>query len=407
MTPTDLGEMRVARGADVVLGPGFLRGRAVVHVVKNKATGARYELGPREFHVLSRLDGHRTLAEIGAEYAVTFQRRLDDAAWGQLLGLLAARNLLVGAGRGNAGNAGPAGPTRKGVQRLGPVNGRYTFGDPSAFLARLYRRVSWAYRASVLVPLIAVLVGMDVYLATHLATLRAGLPTLERQPSLVMLGGIVLWSSAAVHEIAHGLTCRHYGGDASAVGIRWWGPVVAAFCRVDDVYLFQARHARVATAASGVIANHVFLVPFFVLWLALPAHDVTRDALGVVLLLGIGQALFNYLPVPPLDGYHMLAHLLGLSNFAAESRRYLRLCLAALVGRGPAPTGYPRWVRPVYLGYGVVATLTTAVLIVFLALWWYPLVPSSLAPWLLGAVVLYVLGRWYLTRKKLKSGAAA
>jgi putative peptide zinc metalloprotease protein len=331
-----------------------VRGATVAHMVKNRATGGRFQLGPREFFVLSRLDGRRSLGEIGAEYAATFQRRLGDAAWGQLLGLLAVRHLL-------AGGVAPPAPekTKKGVQRLGLTRGRYVLGDPSAFIARLYRRVGWLYRPVVLVPLLLMAAGMDVYLAGHLSTLWAGVRATAHQPPLLMLGGILLWAGAAGHELAHGLTCRHYGGDASAVGVRWSGPVIAAFCTVDDVYLFPSRRARAATAASGVIANHVFLLPFFALWLALPAADVTRAAIGAVLLFGLGQALFNYLPVPPLDGYHVVAHLLNVTDLADESRQYLRLRLAARLGRGPVPAGYPRRVRPVYLAYGVFVSLTS------------------------------------------------
>lgn len=347
-------DQRVARAPDVVLGPGLLRGATVAHMVKSRTTGGRFHLGPREFFVLSRLDGRRSLGEIGAEYAATFQRRLGDAAWAQLLGLLAVRHLLAG------GTAPPAAEkAQKGVQRLGLTRGRYVFGDPSAFIARLYRRVGWLYRPFVLVPLLLTVAGMDAYLAGHLSTLWAGVKVTAHQPPLLMLGGILLWAGAAGHEIAHGLTCRHYGGDASAVGVRWSGPVIAAFCTVDDVYLFPSRRARVATAASGVVANHVFLLPFFALWLALPAPDVTRAAIGTVLLFGLGQALFNYLPVPPLDGYHIVAHLLNVTDLAEQSRQYLRRRVAAMVGRGPAPAGYPRWVRPVYLSYGLLVSLTS------------------------------------------------
>jgi putative peptide zinc metalloprotease protein len=348
-------DQRVERAPDVVLGPGLLRGATVAHMVKNRATGGRFQLGPREFFVLSRLDGRRSLGEIGAEYAATFQRRLGDAAWGQLLGLLAVRHLL-------AGSPGPRPtpqPAPKGVQRLGLTRGRYVFGDPSAFLARLYRRLGWLYRPVVLVPLLLMAAGMDVYLAGHLSTLWAGVGTAAHQPPLLMLGGILLWAGAAGHELAHGLTCRHYGGDASAIGLRWSGPVIAAFCTVDDVYLFPSRRARVATAASGVVANHVFLLPFFALWLALPAADVTRAAIGAVLLFGLGQALLNYLPVPPLDGYHIVAHLLNVTDLADQSRQYLRQRVAARFGRQPAPAGYPRRIRPVYLAYGVLVTLTS------------------------------------------------
>ncbi|GAA0926166.1 M50 family metallopeptidase [Virgisporangium aurantiacum] len=395
MTSAQLEDRRVARDPDVVLGPGFRRGPAVVHMVKNRATGDRYEIGPREYFVLSRLDGRRTLGEIGDEYAAAFQRHLGDASWGQLLALLGARNLLAGAPRRPAARV-----HCKGFQRLGPLRGKYVFGDPSRLVARVYRRISWVYRPAVLVPLLVALVGMDVYLATRLSSLATGVSTVLHQPSLAMLVTVLLWVGAAGHEFAHGLTCRHYGGNASAIGIRWYGPVVAAFCSVDDVMLFPRRRGRVATAASGVVANHVFLAPFFVLWLALPASDPTRDAIGTLLLLGIGQALFNYLPMPTLDGLHMVAHLLGLSRLSEESRRYTRLRVAALLGRRPAPDGYPRWVRRTYVGFRVWVLLAGTASVVLLALLGFAVLPTGVAWALAGVAALFIAWRRYAGWKK-------
>src|SRR6185369_7157571 len=184
-------------------------------------------------------------------------------------------------------------------------------------------RAAWLFRPAVLVPLLVALAGMDVWVALRLPVLAAGVPTLYAQPPLTMLGAVVLWTGAAVHEFGHGLTCRHYGGDASAVGVRWYGPLFAAFCSAEDVHLFHTRRARIATAAAGVVAGQAFLLPFFALWLLVPMDRVTHDALGAVVLIGVGQSLVSYLPVPPLDGYAMLAHALNVSHLAPESRRYL------------------------------------------------------------------------------------
>jgi putative peptide zinc metalloprotease protein len=395
---------RVGRSPEVVLGPGLLRGATPTYAIKDRATGRRYEVGPREFFVLSRLDGQRSLSEIGDEYARTFNRRLDDAAWGQLLGLFAGRNLLAGQDRPPV-EAAPK--PRRGLERLGPLRGQYVFGDPSALMARIHRRLAWLYRPAVLWPLLVALVAMDVYLAVRAPDIVTGLPTLVAHPPLVVLGLMLLWTATAVHEFGHAITCRHYGGNASAIGVRWFGPVVAAFCTVDDMHLFPARRARVATAAAGVIAGQLFLLPFFALWLWAPLDGVTHDALGVVLLLGVAPSLLSYLPVAPMDGYHMLGHLLNISHLGPESRRYLRLRVGALLRRAPAPGGYPRWVRPVYLAYGVASLMAVTAVVVVVAWWAYAWPPARLIALVAGAVALYAFARRHLARRKQQKGRQA
>jgi putative peptide zinc metalloprotease protein len=398
----DVAERRVLRSPDVVLGPGLWCGPTLTYAIKDQATGRRYQIGPREFFILSRLDGRRTLREIGEEYARAFNRRLGDAAWTQLLGLLAGRNLLAGTDRPPL-DPRARGP-RRGLTRLGPMTGRYVLGEPSAYIARIYRRLFWLYRPVVMTPLLFALVAMDAYLALRVPVLVAGLPTLYHQPSLWMLGTLLLWTATAVHELGHGLTCRHYGGNASAVGLRWFGPVVAAFCAVDDVHLFPARRARVATAAAGAIGGQLFLLPFFALWLWLPIDRATHDALGAVLLFGVAQSLACYLPVAPLDGYHMLAHGLNVTNLAGEARRYVRMRLGAALRGMPVPVRYPRWAGPVYLGYGLAWLVCFAALVVVLAWWAYRWPPARLIVLVGCCPLLYAFARYQMARSRSRKG---
>lgn len=401
MTSADVAQRHVMRSPDVVLGPGLWCGPTLTYAVKDQATGRRYQMGPREFFVLSRLDGQRTLREIGEEYARAFNRRLGDAAWTQLLGVLAGRNLLAGTDRPPV-DPRARGP-RRGLTRLGPMTGRYVFGEPSAYIARMHRRLSWLYRPVVMGPLLVALVAMDAYLALRVQVLVAGLSTLDHQPPLAMLGTLILWTATAVHELGHGLTCRHYGGDASAIGVRWFGPVVAAFCTVDDVHLFPTRRARVATAAAGAIAGQLFLLPFFALWLWLPIDRATHDALGAVLLFGVAQSLVSYLPVAPLDGYHMLAHGLNVTNLARESRRYVRTRFEAAL-RGRPAVRYPRWAGPVYLGYAIVWLVCFAALVAVLAWWAYRWPPARLIVLVGCCPLLYAFARQQTARRKSRKG---
>ncbi|MFE3627822.1 peptidase M50, partial [Streptomyces goshikiensis] len=101
--PAGLLGHRPALRPDVLLSAPLLNGPATVHLVKDPVSGASFEIGPKEFFLVSRLDGSRSLAEIGAAYAQAFGRRLGEGNWQQLLALLGTRRLL-------AGGAAPAPP---------------------------------------------------------------------------------------------------------------------------------------------------------------------------------------------------------------------------------------------------------------------------------------------------------
>ena len=365
VSPTLL-QQRPVRRPEVVLGPGLLRGTAPVHQVKDQRTGSRYELGAKEHFVLARLDGTRSLEEIGDAYAGHFGRRLGEASWLQLLGLLGSRDLLVTdrdtrtdrdthADR-ETGAARPyAAPAPERIRTVGLLRGDVVLYHPSALIHTVRRRMRPLLHPGVLVPLLLLAAAAQGVLLAHLPELGHESWALYRQPALIPLVFCLLWVGMLLHELAHGLSAVHFGGDATEIGLSWQVPVLRLYCTVEDVLLFRSRRHRAATAAAGLVADLVLQIPLVALWLLLPTGDATRTAVGALLLLGSARIVFNLLPVPPLDGYLMLGHALNLSRPATESRRYLRL----LLRRDPAARGYPRRLAATYLGYAATIALGT------------------------------------------------
>lgn len=65
---------------DAVVSRALLHGPALVHLIKHRGSGRSFEVGAKEHFLISRLDGVRTLDDIGAEYARRFGRRLAAVA---------------------------------------------------------------------------------------------------------------------------------------------------------------------------------------------------------------------------------------------------------------------------------------------------------------------------------------
>ena len=390
-------EQRPARRPEMLLGPGVLRGAALVHVVKDRRSGSLYELGPREHFVLAGLDGTATLAEISAAYSQHFGRRLDDSAWQQLLRLFGNRDMLVtGLKAAPAPVAGPRAHT------AGLLTGDVVLGHPSAMLHALRRRLRPLLRPWVLVLLLTALGVTQVVLLAHLPQLVGEARLVYRQPELVPIVFGLLWLGMLLHELGHGLSAVHCGGDATEVGLRWRLPAIGLFCAVEDVPLFPSRWHRLVTAAAGLLVDLAFEVPFLALWLVLPAGDVTRPAVAALLLLVTGRVLYNLLPLPPLDGYLMLSYALNISWLATESRAYLRL----LIRRRAAGRGYPRWAAAAYLGYFVIfaaAGLAGAAAVCWPVVVWVP------APWdwlVIGVLALLAVGAALTPRLRARRARA-
>ncbi|WP_437441624.1 hypothetical protein [Streptomyces cavourensis] len=80
----------------VLLSDPLLDGAATVHLIKDTGSGNSFKVGPKEHFLIARMDGERSLAEIGEEYAGEYGRRLGDAHWQQILAMLGTKGLLAG-----------------------------------------------------------------------------------------------------------------------------------------------------------------------------------------------------------------------------------------------------------------------------------------------------------------------
>ncbi|MEU5133980.1 M50 family metallopeptidase [Streptomyces californicus] len=406
--PGALAAYRPALRPRVLLSDPLLDGAATVHLIKDAETGSSFKVGPKEHFLIARMDGERSLAEIGEEYAEEYGRRLGDAHWKRLLGLLGAKGLLAAGvdaspGPSTAPPPGaavspgapaavpPGAAASMGSSAAGPgspaavppgaaSSGRATAPEPpapappvpekrtllrgslplvadaDATTARLHRAVGFLLAPAVLAPLLALTLAMEAVVLVRAGELLLAVRGLLANPVLLTGTAVLLWVSTALHELAHGVVARHHGGRVSEIGLRWRLPAVIMYCTVDDYLYFGTRRHRIATAAAGAVMNLIFLLPFCALWLFAPLDDATHEAFAALLLLGSVQALVMLVPLPPLDGYRIASQLAGATGLAASTGVYLRLALR----RSPDAAGYPRRARIAYPAYAGATALVLA-----------------------------------------------
>ncbi|QSS91163.1 metalloprotease [Streptomyces sp. M54] len=371
--PGALAAYRPALRPRVLLSDPLLDGAATVHLIKDAETGSSFKVGPKEHFLIARMDGERSLAEIGEAYAGEYGRRLGDAHWKRLLGLLGAKGLLAGAQGASPGSstAPPPGAAASGRATASvppapapPVPEKRTLlrgslplvADADATTARLHRAVGFLLAPAVLAPLLALTLAMEAVVLARAGELLLAVRGLLANPVLLTGTAVLLWVSTALHELAHGVVARHHGGRVSEIGLRWRLPAVIMYCTVDDYLYFGTRRHRIATAAAGAVMNLIFLLPFCALWLFAPLDDATHEAFAALLLLGSVQALVMLVPLPPLDGYRIASQLAGATGLAASTGVYLRLALR----RSPEAAGYPRRARIAYPAYAGATALVLA-----------------------------------------------
>jgi putative peptide zinc metalloprotease protein len=250
---------------------------------------------------------------------------------------------------------------------------------PDRLCATLAARLAFAFRRGFVLPAMALAAALQVLVWTHAAALAHD-ATHQRSwlvavPVLVVVG----WLITMLHELAHGVTCRHFGGVVTEIGLSWRFPLLTPYCRTDDIVLFHRRTARVGTAFAGVFVGLLSLGPVALWWWLTRAGGAGHSIAAALLLFGSAGSLMSLLPFLRSDGYVMLTHALDLVDLRRESYRFWRLRLR----RGdPAARerlrGYRSGDARAYALYGV-ATLLVAVPAYGALMWvWY----GSLRGWI-------------------------
>lgn len=161
----------------------------------------------------------------------------------------------------------------------------------------------------------------------------------------------VLLFAITIHEYAHGRAALWLGDPtAQRMGRLTLNPIphidpFGAICLflfnfgwakpvpVDPRYFHDMRKGTIFMALSGPLANlGTALLAGIIIRLFFPLPlEVFQPALFFLLIMSIGLGLFNLLPIPPLDGSHVLENLLPPRQ-AQKYREFSRYGPMVLIG---------------------------------------------------------------------------
>jgi putative peptide zinc metalloprotease protein len=311
------------------------------HVVKDPRTGAYFSLGEQEIFLLVLLDGRQSIAAVCAAFEQRFGEPLSVDDLEEFLVLAYTQGLLHQA---EEAPPAPAPPPRT------PLSWRCRLFDPDRLFTRLEPRLRFLWFFDFLAFSGWWLLGAAVLACVCWRELFADVAGAMRWDMLVPLAGTVLVATV-LHEFAHGLTCKHSGGEVHEVGFLSLFFMPCFYCNVSDAWLFREKSKRLWVTLAGGYCDLVLCAAAVFVWrLAAPDGWPWRLALAVLAVCGT-RTLFNLNPLLKLDGYYLLSDWLELPNLQQRSWDYLLATAGHRLERGPRPPAEAR--GRVLLGYGV------------------------------------------------------
>jgi multidrug efflux pump subunit AcrA (membrane-fusion protein) len=181
---------------------------------------------------------------------------------------------------------------------------------------------------------------------------------------------LAVLSITALHEMAHGLACKHFGGDVREVGILMIFYVLPAlYCNVSDIYRFGRRRERLWVIFAGIYFQLVVSAVSAAVWLVSTPYSMLADLAFITFLGASFNIIMNCNPLIKLDGYYALAQLVGEQNLQARSSEYVRSLFYRIVD-GPQTKKPVHAARPaLYISYWL-GSIAYTMLLVWLVLGW-------------------------------------
>lgn len=372
----DLAIIVPARRPELVIRPLGDLGR---YVIKDPGSGEFFHIGEQEQFLLTNLDGAQTAQDVCSAFSERFREPLSQSDFNDFLSLARSKGLLQSEKNGppKATSVEPGAPTsesvpERAVARTAPspssqsiLYWRKSLFDPDRFCTWLEPRIRFFWTS-------AFFVFSALCIALAVILVSVARPQLVTSFTQAMRWETVLWAwltlliVTTLHEFAHGLTCKHYGGEVHEIGFLLMFFMPCFFCNVSDAWLFKEKSKRLwVTLAGGYFELFLWALAVFIWRLTLPGTLLNYLAFVVQAVCGV-RTLFNFNPLLKLDGYYLLSDWVEIPNLQQRSLARFKAQTRRLLWGAPAPTRDP---RGRFLSAFGLATWLYGVVFIVLMLW--------------------------------------
>jgi multidrug resistance efflux pump len=159
-----------------------------------------------------------------------------------------------------------------------------------------------------------------------------------------------------MHEFAHGLTCKHFGGSVREMGFMLIYFQPAFYCNVSDAWLFPKRSHRLWVSFAGAYLELTIWAIATFLWWATDPETVINYLALIIMSTSAIKSLFNMNPLIKLDGYYLLSDGLEIPNLRQRAVGFVGNIVRRIFAMEPRNAERPTArERRIFFFYGILA----------------------------------------------------
>lgn len=291
-----------------------------------------------------------------------------------------------------------AAPSRRGFN---PVAIRIPMAHPDRFFTEALPWCAWLFESAAWGVWICVCLAAVWQLTSFWSSFTKELQSVvapHNWPSLIIAWVFLKF----LHEAAHGLVCKKYGGVVSETGIMiLWGMPVP-YVDVTSSWAFRSKRQRIYTALAGLYVELFVAALAALLWSHTGPGWIHYWCVHIVVIAGITSLLFNANPLMRFDGYYVLMDLLEIPNLYGFGQQFWRSVRGKILSGVPVVfPGDTPWQRRIIACYGLLAAIWRCIVYLSLTILTLAILPfdESHMIWfiitLIIAVSLWRFGKQY------------
>jgi putative peptide zinc metalloprotease protein len=321
--------------ADLIIIKQFFEGRTF-YVVKDPISLQYYRLTAEDYFLATLFDGKRTMGQVRAAYVERFphlrldfsEEEIDErvSRFANDLGLLQFLSVQGARLKPRYDAMKKTKRNAKGGALYQLANNiffaRFSLYDPDRLFARMARPIWWIWtKQSMWISIGLVIAAVCVVYQRY----DAADAMMSRFFSLNNIA--LIWITTilikSIHELGHGLTCKHFGGEVHEVGVMLLVFTPYFFVNVSDCWVMPDRNKRILISAAGIYVELVLASLATFLWALVQPGPFQQILWNIMVIASISTLIFNANPLMRFDGYYIMTDLIEVPNLCNKSRSFV------------------------------------------------------------------------------------
>jgi putative peptide zinc metalloprotease protein len=295
------------------------------YVIEDATASRFYRVGVSEYTFLSLLDGNTSIADAVAHCAT--QLGADSITETQAAALCSwlIQNSLASTTQSRSSTRliekSEAADSRRMREWLNPISLKLPLGSPDRLVRAIAPWTSWVFGSLgfVIWMLACAIGGYNVF--ANWDKLTSGGQLLSADNWLWL--GITCLALKLLHEVAHSVACRRFGGETREAGLLLLLFIPLPYVDVTSAWRFGSKWHRIIVSAAGMYVEAFVAALAAIVWTHTTSEIVQHHAINVLATAGFVTILFNMNPLMRFDGYYILSDLFDLPNLGTHGQQDL------------------------------------------------------------------------------------